>query len=178
MINEKDLRTLLLVLILSFIIPLVIVNETATFLGYYNRLVQYFSYCLATISFIATLKKSWLPKITGNYVGGTYEGISQRIIDQTNGHTENIKIKITQSLVSVKLTGCSYDADGNQNATFKGYLIEGENKNYRFYVKIVTTHNERSGLIDLDFNNNPVTGFGTSIDLNGSTRWRFNLNLA
>lgn len=175
MINEKDLRTLLLILILSFIIPIVVVNEVAVFLGYYNRLIQYFSYSLAILSFIATLKKSWLPRIMGNYIGGNYIGTSQRVTEQDNNNCENNKITITQSLVSVKITGSSYDFNGNPNATYSGYLIEGENKNYRFYVKIITTHNERSGFIDLNFNNTPVTGFGTSIDINGSTRWRFSL---
>jgi hypothetical protein len=179
MINEKDFRTVLLILIASFTIPLVIVNEAARISGYSGRLSQYFSYSLSIISFMSTLKKSWLPRILGTYIGGKYEGTSKRINDNPNELAEYNKITIIQSLISVKLSGVSYDLNGNQNAIYDGYLIEGENNSYRFYVKIRTTHNERVGFIDLNFNNNPVSGFGTSIEVNGTTKWRFQLtNLA
>ncbi|NGY38989.1 hypothetical protein FQU23_015945 [Flavobacterium sp. XN-5] len=176
MINEKDFRTVLLILIISFVIPLIIVNEGAAIFGISNRLSQYFSYSLAVICFIATLKKPWLPKFLGIYIGGNYEGSSQRITSNLEeGREEYNKITIIQSLISVKLHGVSYDLNGNQNAIYDGYLIEGENKSFRFYVKIKTTHNERVGLIDLNFNDNPITGFGTSIETSGSTKWRFAL---
>ena len=42
--------------------------------------------------------------------------------------TEHNKIKIIQTLTSLKLSGTSFNK--NQNAIYDGYLIEGKNRSY------------------------------------------------
>ena len=172
MINESNFRRVLAIMVASFVVPIIIVQEAGASFGLTDRLLSYTSYAISIIFFVTTIRSSRIAGLFGDYIGGRYIGTSQRISDMPHEPIENNQITIKQTLTIVKLTGSSFDTNGNQNATYTGNLIQEENGHYTFYVKIVTANSRRDGLIELNFNNKPVSGFCTGLEVGGGRRWR------
>lgn len=121
MINESNLRRVLTIMIASFVVPIIIVQETGMIFGLTDRLLSYLSYTISIIVFVTTIRGTWVVRLLGDYIGGRYSGTSQRTSNMPDEPIEDNQISIKQTLTTVKLTGSSFDANGKQNATYTGF---------------------------------------------------------
>ena len=140
-------------------------------------LVRTLSASLSMIVLFLTIRsKIVLSLIPGlKIIDGEYRGNSKKIDyitgETVDSHTEHMSI--SQSIVATKLSGTSYDSNGDLFAKFTGRLVDSDyvTNNYSFLVSIETCRSKHNSLLDFEIMGENMKGFHSAKNDN----WIFDL---
>jgi hypothetical protein len=123
---------------------------------------------IGTVLFlIFTVSTPWVARLFnwGNFIGGNYKGF---IKDKANGGNKktHINIKVTQSIINIKIGGITFDTvpNGNSLDLTTEYVIQGGVANmdtdiYKFIVELEGHNTRNYGLLSLQFEDGVASGF-------------------
>ena len=193
MLTEKNIKTILLVLLLLSIIVYTLLTDVSTyFLSSYlskssmsvssNILsaVKIVSAITSIFTVLITIKSKYISKkiLGDNYIAGKYEGKSYKTNENKEiiyEHKEYIEIK--QNLISTVVVGVSKEDKTDVGyANWNGSLIKNENSKFLFLVEIETPYSSYLEVISMNFINNSVHGFISSSSSKDLSNWKFTLN--
>ena len=109
-----------------------------------------------------------------NFIAGTYSGVSHKITKDNQvekSHTEEFEIK--QSLVSTKISGKSLNESGEYYSDWHGYLVDYDNRHYKFLVRLETTTQELMGIMKFNIFDKELHGFAVAIGSDSKAKWKF-----
>ena len=188
MISEKNIKTILMVfLILSLSVYLLISEITplifpSIFQGTTQdsfkaiSLLKFGGLVVSLFTIIATVNIKFITKIFlgKNYIAGKYLGRSSKKSkdkELENPHSE--KFEINQSLVSTKISGISKDEEGNYCSSWHGYLVDYDNRNYKFMVRLETKTEELLGVMNFTIYDDELYGFAIVVGTGTRDKWIF-----
>ena len=168
---KKGLTIIVFISLLAYHLTNVyIVNKLKTDWFSIVKLIQLASataglYLLLGCQFLAKL----IHRVTGKiYLGGEYEGYSQKVIIQENKkrkreRKQKLYFNIKQSLLESSIMGLSYDQRGNQLSSWSGPLYSIEGNDFYFALHLVSVSGEY-GVLKITYNNGSIKGIYWSGD--------------
>jgi hypothetical protein len=148
------------------------------------KLYQIATLMASTLFFLWAIDADFLIRrvLRNDYIGGIYRGRSEDYAKCTAstppGRSEHIEeFKISQTLFSVTLSGCSYLADRPENrvASYKGEQFKWDREKAVFAIEMTTDITEY-GVLEFSFHNGSADGVYWSTNPSTRIPARFNVS--
>jgi len=192
MLIEKNIKVILLVLLLFSIIVYTLLTDISTYFlkqYFYQNSTLLSANILSAIKIVSaitsiftvllTIKSKYISKLIlgEKYISGKYEGVSYKINENQEIIAEHREyMEIQQNLISTIITGVSREKnDENGHANLNGSLVKYENKKTLFLVEVETPYSTYLEVMSMNFINGHIHGFVSASSSNNPAKWKFTL---